>query len=207
MSIRRFVTIGAVSMALTSLAAAHGGTTHQKPLEVSPDSNWATRHMAEEHHISNFDPESFFTLHDYDDSGYWDQKEILKTYGMEDESAKDVSKETKDGILKEILRLMDSNSNAIVEKEEWRKYIDGGGELPDFGLGPGHHWDMEMEYEIHHWEKYHDENTKEEDLIHPEDIEHFRKHDELEDEADRVAALDKLSIVEQNIPSKFRRDG
>jgi hypothetical protein len=54
--------------------------------------------------------------------------------------------------------------------------------------------------------RYHDENTKEEDLIHPEDIEHFKLHDELEDEADRVAALDKLTIVEQNIPLKFRRD-
>jgi hypothetical protein len=55
-------------------------------------------------------------------------------------------------------------------------------------------------------DRYHDENTKEEDLIHPEDIEHFKLHDELEDEADRVAALDKLAIVEQNIPLKFRRD-
>ena len=54
--------------------------------------------------------------------------------------------------------------------------------------------------------RYHDENTKEEDLIHPEDIEHFKLHDDLEDEADRVAALDKLAIVEQNIPMKFRRD-
>ena len=54
--------------------------------------------------------------------------------------------------------------------------------------------------------RYHDENTKEEDLIHPEDIEHFKLHDDLEDEADRVAALDKLSIVEQNIPKKFWRD-
>jgi hypothetical protein len=52
-----------------------------------------------------------------------------------------------------------------------------------------------------------DENTREEDLIHPEDIEHFRLHDELEDEAERVAALDKLAIVEQNIPVKFRRAG
>lgn len=43
-------------------------------------------------------------------------------------------------------------------------------------------------------------------MIHPEDIEHFRLHDELEDEAERVAALDKLSIVEQNIPAKFMRD-
>ena len=54
--------------------------------------------------------------------------------------------------------------------------------------------------------RYHDENTKEEDLIHPEDIAHFKLHDELEDEAERVAALDKMSIVEQNIPAKFRRD-
>lgn len=53
--------------------------------------------------------------------------------------------------------------------------------------------------------RFHDENTKEEDLIHPEDIEHFRKHDELEDEADRVAALDKMSIVLENIPQQFRR--
>lgn len=31
------------------------------------------------------------------------------------------------------------------------------------------------EYELHHFEKYHDENTKEEDLNHPEDIAHFKK--------------------------------
>jgi hypothetical protein len=55
-------------------------------------------------------------------------------------------------------------------------------------------------------DRYHDENTKMEDLVHPEDIEHFKKHDELEDEEARVAALDKLAIVEQNIPRKFRRD-
>jgi hypothetical protein len=54
--------------------------------------------------------------------------------------------------------------------------------------------------------RYHDENTKEEDLIHPEDIEHFKLHDKLEDEADAQAAADKLPIVEQNIPKKFRRD-
>jgi hypothetical protein len=52
-----------------------------------------------------------------------------------------------------------------------------------------------------------DENTREEDLIHPEDIEHFRLHDKLEGEAERVAALDKMAIVEQNIPVKFRRAG
>ena len=53
--------------------------------------------------------------------------------------------------------------------------------------------------------RYHDENTKEEDLIHPEDIEHFRKHDELEDEAEKQAKEDKMPVVEHNIPLKFRR--
>jgi hypothetical protein len=55
-------------------------------------------------------------------------------------------------------------------------------------------------------DRYHDENTKEEDLTHPEDIAHFKLHDDLEDEADRQADLDKRSIVEENIPGKFRRD-
>jgi len=202
----RVLRICALSVAFAGLASAHGGVAHQKPLQVDPDADWATRHMAEEHHIGNFDPASFFTLHDYDDNGSWEQKEILKTYGMEDETAKDVPQEKKDEILKEILKLIDENNNGVLEKDEWNRFTEKGGSLPDFGLGPGHHWDMEMEYEIHHWEKYHDENTKEEDLIHPEDIAHFKLHDDLEDEAERVAALDRMQIVEQNIPLKFRRD-
>lgn len=52
--------------------------------------------------------------------------------------------------------------------------------------------------------RYHDENTRMEDLVHPEDIEHFRKHDEMEDEAERIKELDKMPIVVQNIPRKFR---
>ncbi|KAG0645769.1 putative calcium-binding [Hyphodiscus hymeniophilus] len=206
MAIGRILNVCAVSM-FVGLVAAHGGA-HQKPLQVDPEADWATRHMAEEHHIANFDPASFFTLHDYDGNGFWDTSEILKTYGMDDPSAKDVSQEQKDKIVREIMEMFDRNGNNIVEREEWMEVVgEGKGTLPDFGLGPGHHWDMEMEYEIHHWEKYHDENTKEEDLIHPEDIAHFKLHDDLEDEADRVAALDKMPIVEQNIPQKFRRDG
>ncbi|CZR51866.1 related to secretory protein SSP120 [Phialocephala subalpina] len=192
--------------ALAGMAIAHGGA-HQKPLQVDPDADWATRHMAEEHHIGNFDPASFFSLHDFDDNGFWDKSEILKLYGMTDPSAKDTPQEKKDEIIREIMKLMDLNNNGIVEKEEWNSFTqERKGTLPDFETGPGHHWDMEMEYEIHHWEKYHDENTKEEDLIHPEDIEHFKLHDEMEDEAERVAQLDKMSIVEQNIPAKFRKD-
>jgi hypothetical protein len=80
-----------------------------------------------------------------------------------------------------------------------------GRRLPDFGLGPGHHGDDEYEYEIHHFEKFHGEDTKEEDLTHPEDIAHFKKHDRLEDEAEKLAGMEKLSIVEGNIPLKFRK--
>lgn len=55
-------------------------------------------------------------------------------------------------------------------------------------------------------DRYHDENTKLEDLTHPEDIEHFRKHEEMEAELERQEAMARQSIVEANIPDKFRRD-
>lgn len=109
--------------------------------------------ILEEHHIDNFDPGAFFQLHDFDDDGQWDDWEILKTYGMDDPSAKDVPQDKRDNIVDEIMRLMDTNGNGQIEKGEWDAFNRAGKELPDFGLGPGHHWDMEMEYEIHHWEK------------------------------------------------------
>ena len=49
------------------------------------------------------------------------------------------------------------------------------------------------------------QDTREEDLTHPEDIEHFRKHDEIDAAAERQEILDRMQIVEQNIPQKFRR--
>ncbi len=54
--------------------------------------------------------------------------------------------------------------------------------------------------------RYHDENTKLEDLTHPEDIEHFKKHEQMEAEEERREQLNKQSIIEANIPDKFRRD-
>ncbi|KAG9239168.1 hypothetical protein BJ875DRAFT_501574 [Amylocarpus encephaloides] len=213
MACRRMLSVCATSITLVCLVAAHGGdfrgmSAHQKPIQVADDADWATRHMAEEHHIGNFDPGAFFSLHDFDSNGFWDQAEILKFYGMDDPTAKDVPQSTKDEIIGEVLKMIDTNQNNVIEREEWMSfsYGDNGkskGVLPDFGTGPGHHWDMEMEYEIHHWEKYHDENTKEEDLIHPEDIAHFKLHDDLEDEAEKQAQEDKMSIVEHNIPAKF----
>jgi hypothetical protein len=61
---------------------------------------------------------------------------------MEDPSAKDVSQEKKDEVVNKVMEMMDKNNNRIVEKEEWEAFNSEGKELPDFGLGPGHHWDM-----------------------------------------------------------------
>lgn len=72
---------------------------------------------------------------------------------MDDPSAKDVPQNKKDEIVNEIMRLLDKNGNRLIERGEWETFTKEGKELPDFGLGPGHHWDMEMEYEIHHWER------------------------------------------------------
>jgi len=76
--------------------------------------------------------------------------------------------------------------------------------LPDYGLGTGHHGDDEYEYEIHHYEKYHNEDSTEEELNHPEDIAHFKKHEELHHEEEVMEEREKQSIIEENIPVKFR---
>ncbi|KAI9836450.1 MAG: hypothetical protein M1819_001482 [Sarea resinae] len=161
--------------------------------------------MAEEHHIGNFDPGAFFSLHDYDSSGDWTPAEILRTYGLLDESAKEIPDSKRDEVVQKVLALFDDNRNGIITQGEWMRKCAEGVKLPDFGLGPGHHGDDEYEYEIHHFEKYHDENTREEDLTHPEDIAHFKKHDQEADQAERQEQLDRLSVIEENIPLKFRR--
>ncbi|KAL9602522.1 MAG: hypothetical protein Q9219_001817 [cf. Caloplaca sp. 3 TL-2023] len=185
--------------------SAHSGHDDQAPLS-SPESDWATRHMIEEHHISNFDPGAFFTLHDFDSSVSWTPDEIRRMYGLDDESMRGVDEAKKAEVVRKTLERFDVDGDGIVQRSEWMEGWRAGKRLEDFGqLGPGHHGDDEYEYEIHHFEKFHDENTREEDLTHPEDIEHFRKHDEQETAAEHQEQLDRMPIVEQNIPEKFRR--
>jgi hypothetical protein len=122
-----------------------------------------------------------------------------------DESNKGVPKTRRDEILTQLLALLDLDGDGTVSRDEWTTFIDSGRTLPDLGTGPGHHGDDEYEYEIHHWEKYHGEDTKLEDLTHPEDIEHFRKHEEMEEEQERLEAMDRQPVIVENIPLKFRR--
>ncbi|KAI0876548.1 putative secretory pathway protein Ssp120 [Hypoxylon argillaceum] len=185
---------------------SHGGSHDPKPV-VPDDANWMTKHMAEEHHVTDFDPSSFFTLHDFNGNGRWEVDEILRTYGLMDESNKDIPLTKRDEYQLQLSNLLDHNGDGFISRNEFTAFIATGGTLPDLGTGPGHHGDDEYEYEIHHWEKYHDENTRLEDLNHPEDIEHFRKHDEMEEAEERLAKLDRMAIVQENIPAKFRKSG
>ena len=175
------------------------------PESVSLANCFQTIHMREEHHIDNFDPTSFFTLHDFNFDGLWTRDEVHRMLGFNDGSTHSTPAATKDKYVDQIFDLFDDHNDGHIARSSWVKGIHEGKRIPDFGLGPGHHGDDEYEYEIHHFEKYHDENTKEEDLIHPEDIEHFRKHDQMEDEQIRIDRQQMQQIVEANIPMKFRK--
>ncbi|TLS27247.1 hypothetical protein PpBr36_04414 [Pyricularia pennisetigena] len=191
------------------VARAHGdhGGYGKKP-EVPADASWMVKHMAEEHHADHWDAASFFTLHDFNSDGYLEESELLRTYGVFDESNKHVTKERKEEITKQLMDMLDTDHDGFVSHGEFLDFIHQGKTLPDLGLGPGHHGDDEYEYEIHHWEKYHDENTKLEDLTHPEDIKHFEHHEKMELEQEKI---DKMmasnEIMLENVPSKFRRQG
>ncbi|KAK4494403.1 hypothetical protein PRZ48_014701 [Zasmidium cellare] len=196
----------ATALTLLSHVQAHGEHAHEQQPIVPDDADWATRHMAEEHHISSFDAGSFFNLHDYDSSNEWTRDDLLKTYGLLDQSTSHVSQADKDAAVQKVITLFDRDLSGTISFAEYTIGVAQGLTLPDLGYGPGHHGDDEYEYEIHHFEKYHDENTREEDLIHPEDIEHFRKHEEMEEAQERQERLDRMQIVEANIPQKFRRE-
>ena len=197
-----FITLAILALGSLPHAIAHEG--HDQ-IPVAADADWATRHMVSEHHINNYDAGSFFNLHDYDSSGSWTRDDILRTYGLKDPSNAHVPKEAHDTVVDTILNLFDKDRSGTVSFAEFTVGDAHGIKLPDFGYGPGHHGDDEYEYEIHHFEKYHDENTKEEDLIHPEDIAHFKHHEQLEEEERKRELLDQMSVVEGNIPQKFRR--
>jgi hypothetical protein len=197
-----------LALFLTPLGFAHGETeVEQTPID--PDTglkDWSSWHMRSEHHIQGFDGTTFFTIHDPESTGMWTSLQIRTLYGLLDKSTNHVSEADKDSLVAQVLGLFDANKDGSITLDEFREaWDDRGVRLPDSGMGPGHHGDDEYEYEIHHWEKYHGDDTKIEDLIHPEDIEHFRKHDkeDEEDEKWEIARGGDGTVVEKNIPAKF----
>lgn len=85
--------------------------------------------------------------------------EIRRTYGLDDESAKDVAESKKEEVVRVTLEEWDENHDGLID---WGEFVygwrDKGKRMRDFGTGPGHHGDDEYEYEIHHFERYHDES-------------------------------------------------
>lgn len=165
-----------------------------------------THAIAEEHHISGFDATTFFNLHDYDSTGVWTAPDIRRTYGLTDPSSASISETKKQMVVQTILDMFDMDKNGEISLQEFQTKDSQNVKLPDFGMGPGHHGDDEYEYEIHHWEKYHSgDDVKEEDLTHPEDIEHFKLHEQREQQQEEWERLEK-GIVEKNIPAKYRQN-
>ena len=92
--------------------------------------------MAEEHHIANLDPSAFFTLHDFDNDGFWSGDEIRRTYGLNDESSKDVEEARKANVVKVVQEMFDKNGDGLITREEWIEgWMKEGKRLPDFGVG------------------------------------------------------------------------
>jgi len=161
----------------------------------------------EEHHISGFDATTFFNLHDYDSTGLWTAIDIKRTYGLTDPSTSHITPTKKDMVVQTVLDMFDIDKDGSITLSEYLQKDSENIKLPDFGMGPGHHGDDEYEYEIHHWEKYHSgDDVKEEDLNHPEDIEHFRKHEEMDARQEAWERAEAKGIVESNIPAKYRRN-
>jgi hypothetical protein len=138
-------------------------------------------------------------------TSHWSAADIERFYGLTHDSNAHVDDAKRRAVSRQILDLFDADGDARVSRDEFVSAWDRGVRLPDLGLGPGHHGDDESEYEVHHWNKYHGDDTKVEDLTHPEDVEHFRKHAEEEAEEARIAEQEKESIVEANIPAKYLR--
>ena len=91
--------------------------------------------MASEHHIANLDPPSFFSLHDYDANGVWTKEEIRRTYGLDDESTKDVTEAKKQEEIGMVLTIFDRDADGVISRDEfvegWRNERN---RLPDFGV-------------------------------------------------------------------------
>ena len=130
---------------------------------------------------------------------------MRKTYGIDDASNNGVDESRKQAAVRTVFELFDPRNTGFITRDDWLQALAAGARLPDLGFGPGHHGDIEYEYEIHHFEKYHGDETTEEELTHPEDIEHFRQHDQEEDARIRLEKLEQMPIVESNIPRKFLR--
>lgn len=180
---------------------------------------WQEHHMKIEHGVDSFDARAFFVLHDSDNSKTWTRDDILNLYGINkqktvgdgsgmgtSEESTDITPEVQEKVYQSILDLLDRNGDGKISIDEWRMFYDGGGKLPDFGLGPGHHGDYEHEYEVHHWKQFHADSDPDVNIQHPEDVEHERLYHQNEHHDDGWNDHDPTWVRVDRIPPKFRKE-
>ncbi|ODQ66344.1 hypothetical protein NADFUDRAFT_11427, partial [Nadsonia fulvescens var. elongata DSM 6958] len=92
-----------------------------------------------------------------------------------------IDEATKKRVVDEVLALCDFDGDKTVTLDEFLRFSRGESpsakgvgmkELPDMGVGIGHHGDYEYEYELHHWIEFHKDNDPDVKIVHQEDIEH-----------------------------------
>ncbi|KAI0081168.1 hypothetical protein K474DRAFT_1657029 [Panus rudis PR-1116 ss-1] len=191
----------AVGIDLVNAHGSHG----DGPAKGETIQQYAQRHMSSEHHIDSFDIGSFFQLHDLNRDKRWDKEEIEAVYGVhhiysQKRSKDDIEHKKKaDHITSTVLSLIDKNGDGSITVEELEAVgLDG---LPNFDeLGAeGHHYDVESEFFLHHEEQFHNtpETQTDESYNHPEDLEHFAHHEQIErQEAEREAKFQGISVEE-----------
>ncbi|SCW02576.1 LAFE_0F09538g1_1 [Lachancea fermentati] len=229
MKIKHFVFASLLAL-VTSVPLKDDGSGINVESEKLPEGlTWEQWHMQHEHQLDDYDPETFFTLHDVGKKGYLDRNDILSLYGLnrdeivgagdgmgKHDNSEVVDEEHADRVVKFIMRLLDVDDDTKIAKKEYLDYAKSGKSFPDLGVGVGHHADFEKEYEIHHWNKYHKDSDPEVKNVHKEDIEHELLHHEHEIEHEEkiqrgasrstVVTDDELEsrIDRKNIPSKYK---
>lgn len=190
------------SLSINGVAAHDHDAISNEPADVAgfkstdiEHESYIQRHMRTEHHINAFNLGSAFALHDLDRNGVLDRSEIEAIYGVHHSESKkhspthEVHDEKADKIVGVVLRAMDSNSDGLITKKE---FIDAGPNglpiFPEYNIGSlGHHYDEESEFFVHHEELYHNtpETQTDDSYNHKEDLEHFAKHEKIEEEEER----------------------
>ena len=213
-------------LTLLLFITAHGGHGHeQESLKIKPqDLSWQDWHMKEEHGLEEYDGKTFFILHDLNNNGILESKEILNLYGLVHkiiigdgsgmgQDKIEVTPELQKQVVDNIFQLIPHGNPEGISQAEWLKFYENGGRLPDLGYGPGHHLGFEEEYEEHHWRKYHANDDPDVKIKHKEDIEHELLHhqQEIEETHDRSSRLKKFAgdywseININNLKPKYRK--
>lgn len=191
--------------------------------------HWEDWHMWIEHQMDkdSYTPEVFFKLHSISNVNMLTATDLLRMFGLardevvgkgngmggHDETEL-ISPELKDRIVQLVFQEIDKviNDGIIrreVSLEDWLKFKELGGVLPDFGIGPGHEFEFEEEYEKHHWIEHHSQSDPDITQWHREDIEHELLHHfhEIEHDDESSSGNHHYEVKElllNNIPSMFR---